>query len=610
MIQPLDGLTLACLVREYQDTLVGARIQKVQQLSATDWLLSVFGPGGQGKFFFSVKPQMPCCFTFWGNREASGLPDWLKPSNAQPSGFCMLLRKHLVGAQIRQVETLPGERVLNLHVENATELGFQSRVMLSLELMGKHSNALLVDRSQGPDVQPRILGAAHTVGEAQSREREVAAGLPYLPPPLPRQKQPWETLSFETFQQGMAAAVDAGQRADWISQRVAGMGKQMTRSLLESLPVYSDEAAFQMFQALNRHQQPLSPALVDGGEGYTLLSPGKPQVSLNGLLQSYYLRRLETLQMVQRTRELSQVLEKQIRQVQNRLDSLVISEEERPEQWQAKADRLLLAINMGELPVHPQHLMPTVGEDGPKPEVGANPSLLLKSLEDGTTCEVTLNPRISWMDNVQMLYKRVKKLKSKQALFEKESQQFQDRLAYFENLSCWLAQAETMAELAMMREEFVAAGWIPRQGKPATQGKASLTDKMTGVLALTSSEGVPLWVGRTGQGNAQLLSRWAKPHDIWVHVHQMPGSHVLVRPVEGRSISDQTLLEALQLAVYYSAGRSGSQVPVVYTEYRHVRKIPGSYPGHVTYSKEQQAYINPDSAMVEGLLRRRPDAVD
>jgi predicted ribosome quality control (RQC) complex YloA/Tae2 family protein len=712
--QPLDGLTLYCLSKEWQQDLTSARIQKVQQLTRTDWLISFYGKSNKlignqaaniqdessraGKLFFSIKAEMPFCFIFWGDKTASGFPDWLKPLPGNPSGFCMLLRKHLVGAQIRSVSVLECERVLNIEVENSTELGYQSRVILSLELMGKHSNAILIQpASEITGDSARILGVAHTIGEHQSRYRELAGGLPYLPPPLPKNKIRWSEITpvllNQWAQSFQGASVDFSLEkeltltpldwADVLSQNVMGFGKQMLRQILSgqviSSSLLSAQNVFDLLPLPDNLQGAFQASLTEAG--YVLqcqflledASTSSQSFLINAALKAHYWPFYEQSHQAAFRKKLEAALAKQFNQTQRRLDGLKMNQDENPENLQNLAERLLLAINTGELPSQPRQLFEdlnvlrymestelalaakwegasaahpvTMSLDDVYPfrfsaqwqgESWETPRLYLPHWEAiQQDFELEVQADWSWMDHVQQLFKQVRKRKNRQKLFDVEGARYEDRLAYLESVLCWLEQADSVSALLTLQDEFETSGWL-EQSKGMTKKKPQPDSEMSGILALKSSEGVPIWIGRTSEGNGRLLSRWAKPHDVWVHVHQMAGSHVLIRPLSGQHdepeslqsldmnvdprdeleqenqdldfsyglrVSNQTLLEALNLAVHFSVARAGSQVPVVFTEYRYVRKIPQSYPGHVTYKQEKQAYITPDLNLIQSLLK-------
>lgn len=696
--QPLDGLTLYCLAKEWQQDLTSARIQKVQQLTRSDWLISFYGKSNSiksnsmnsdsdsttrvGRLFFSIKAEMPFCCIFWGDKTASGFPEWLKPLPGNPSGFCMLLRKHLVGAQIRSVSVIEGERVLNIEVENSTELGYQSRVVLSLELMGKHSNAILVQpASENGGTPALILGVAHTIGEHQSRYRELAGGLPYLPPPLPKNKIRWSEMSPVLLNQWAQAFqnekfLSPSDWADVLSQNVMGFGKQMLRQILHLQSVSSsllttqnvfDQNVIDLLPLPDVRQGLFQASLTEAG--YVLQCQSNLQDQdqeakqnsflINSALKAHYWPFYEQRHQDALRRKLEAALAKQFNQTQRRLDALKLNQDETPQELQNLAERLLLAFNTGELPKHPRQIFEDLNVLRQMESI--DPALSVRwedasvshpvsmTLEDvypfrfsaqwqGESWEI---PRLylphweatqkdfelavradwSWMEHVQQLFKQVRKRKNRQKLFDTEGARYEDRLVYLESVLCWLEQADSVSALLTLQEEFETSGWLD-QSKAMPKKKGLPDSEMSGILTLKSSEGVPIWIGRTSEGNGRLLSRWAKPHDVWVHVHQMAGSHVLIRPLSnkyensmeieekndddfsyGLNVSNQTLLEALNLAVHFSVARAGSQVPVVFTEYRHVRKIPQSYPGHVTYKQEQQAYITPDLNLIQALLK-------
>jgi predicted ribosome quality control (RQC) complex YloA/Tae2 family protein len=595
-MQPLDALTLRALARDLQQTLGSGRIHKVQQPTRTEWVFSTFGPGGRGKLYVSLMPDAPC--TFWAVQSgavAAGMTDWLQAELVRPSGFCMLLRKYLVGAQITAVDTLPGERVLNLHLVHDSELGRRMELVLSLELMGRTSNMILVDAQTG-----HILGAAHTVTESMSRYREVATGLPYIPPPFPEGKRLVSEITPEGLGQ-LLADVPPEKTAEAIGQHLAGWGRQMTQRLLAARQAEpTPPPLYDWLVGLEAGTIALTPAV--SGQGFSLLAPPEgswaPQPSVSTMLATYFSGQMAQRRFARWQHALRQVIQAQQKKLAAREAGLTQGAEDEVQRLQHAGELILAAHGSGQLP--------------PTPMALATPErVTVDDYLTGEAVQLKVDPLLSWVENAQRYYQKAKKAKARAVAYQEQVAMLSEQRAYLEELMLWLEQAETLAELLSLRDTLVQAGWMKADATASGKGakKKPAEAVPSGVRRFTSSDGLTIWVGKTSPANGYLLGRVAKPHDAWLHVHQMPGSHVIVRLEKGATVPNPTLLEAANLAVYYSTGRHGSQVPVDVTEVRYVRKIPGSYPGHVTYQKEETYIIQPEEAMLSGLLAQEPGSV-
>jgi predicted ribosome quality control (RQC) complex YloA/Tae2 family protein len=586
-MQQLDAITLKALSRELSLLLDGAKISKVQHPSPHEFLITFWGGAdrkndrGEARniFYIHLNPELPFC-ALMTNRERQ---DTVLSTFSKPTALCMLLRKHLNGANLIEVRTLPGERVLDLVFENFNELGNKVRLVLSLELMGKHSNMIFYD-----DVQGIILAVAHGVSEKMSSFRELAPGLPYALPP----RQPGKRLLAETtldeFLQLWNARLQDEEPSAFLNRHLAGFGLKMLQDALE----ISDDPKI-VYSLLNNLEmsQDIMPAVSLDGERFTLLpktdaAQWRKLASISNLMPAYFLAHLQKRRLNRQREQLRLRLHQQLKKWHRREKELIPVDEAEIEQWQASGDRLLAARSAGEV-------------QGERPVKG---SVTLTRYETGAPWTIEVDPGCNWVENAQIYYRRAQKAKAKKANYEQMSTQLQQEKTYLDTLEQLINQADTLAELEAISADLQAAE--PGGKKSSASQRQNSKKKIeipSGIMHLKSSDGHEIWVGKSGQGNETIVGKLSRSDDIWLHVHQMPGSHVLVRPgAEG--LSDQALLEAATLAVWYSSARNSLNVPVIYTQCKYVRKIPHSYPGHVNYREEQTVFITPDPRLVERLI--------
>jgi predicted ribosome quality control (RQC) complex YloA/Tae2 family protein len=592
-MQQLDALSLKALAKELDVLLRNAKVSKVQHPSPHEFLITFWGgaprPEQLNLFYIQLSPEAPFCVL----TRPKVRQDTVLNSFAKPTALCMLLRKHLQGANLSQVNTLPGERVINLTFENLNELGEPVRLVLSLELMGKHTNMIFYD-----EARQDILAVAHGVGEHMSSHRELAAGLPYAPPPPPAGKRLIARVSFAEFAALLAHKPAEESLLRFLNANLAGFGLRMLEdawAIAGSADEGLEEGLYRQLLKLDAAHA-LQPVISQDGERFGLLGhihAGEavvPQDSVNTLVERYFIGHLKALRLKRRREQLLLKLDQREKRRQSKEEELTPVSDEQVARLQAAGDRLLSAFSAREVPAHPE------------------PGQTLVSLthyEDGSPWPIDIDPAVDWVENAQLFYRRAKKAKARQQAAEQMLSQLNEERDYLASLRQLVSQAESLAEFDTLEAEMIAAGFMNASpkllaDKKQKQGTPKADDK-AGVLTLRSSDGLEILVGKSAQGNDAIVGKLSRSDDWWLHVHQMPGSHVLIRSGK-EPVPDTTLLEAAMLAVYYSSARHSLNVPVIYTACKYVRKIPQSYPGHVNYKQEQTLFVSPEQAVIDYLL--------
>lgn len=612
-MQPLDAVTLKALGLEWREMLTQARVAKVMHPSAQEFLLTFWGGAVRGThrdlLYIHLSPEAPCVFL----ADARQRQTLTLNTFDKPTALCMGLRKHLNGASFLTARTLPGERALDLVFENYNELGQRVRLVLSLELMGKHSNMILYDEAHG-----HMLAVAHGVSESMSRHRELAAGLPYAPPPFPSGKRVLSTLSEAEFTALWRRRPVGEPPATYLNRTLAGWGQGILKESLRIVLGPEAEAGAAVFEhdgnrlyhTLLRLEagEALTPVVSANGERFMLLVPGvssdlegwRSCESVNALVADYFTRHLRAMRLRRRREQLLMLLDRRWERLQRREQELRPAGEDDAEEialLQATGDRLLAAYGAGEVP-----------REGP----GGLREVRLTRYDSGEPWMIAIDPAVGWVENAQMYYRCAKKAKARQALQRNMAEPLRDALTFIENLRQLAVQADTLVELEAIAADLEGSGLaLPGEGRsreeqerppkrngcpsPARRGVGGRREEdalPAGVVQFRSSDGLELLLGKSAQGNDAIVGRLSRADDVWLHVHQMPGSHVLIRAGKA-PVPAQTLEEAARLAAYYSAARHSVNVPVIYTSIRYVRKIPHSYPGHVTYREEKTVFVTP-----------------
>ena len=597
-----DGFTTACLADELNRRLTGGRIAKVVQTESDELLLTVKCAaergGGQEKLYLSANPSLPLCYLTEKSRQA--------PMTA-PS-FCMLLRKHLQNGRILSV-TQPGlERVLRFEVEHMSEMGDMCRHVLVIEIMGKHSNIILVDEDG------TVTDAIRRVSSMMSSVREVLPGRAYFIPETRNKRDPL-TETREAFL-GDYVRQDI-PTADLIVRTYRGFSRIAAEELCGRAGVEHERAASSLTpsetEALWRGFSKMLSFVRDGawapavwyragrdgaaGEpyefaGFVLTILGDLQrrdfPAMSALLETYYEEKNASTRIRQKSADLRRL-------VQTILEREVHKYDLQRKQLQDTEKRDKYRV-WGEL----------LNTYGYGIEEGAS-SCELDNYYSGAKEKIPLDPTMTPQQNAVRYFERYTKLKRTAEALESLTAEVSAEITQLREIRGALDMATDEQDLAQIREELEQAGFAKRRESAARgrdRGRAKAPESRP--LHYVSSDGYDIYVGKNNLQNDALTFRFASPDDIWLHANDIPGSHVILRTGGRRmeDIPDRTFEEAASLAAYYSAGRDQDKVEIDYLERRNVKKPSGARPGFVVYYTNYSIRAGTD---ISGLTRRDRD---
>ncbi|MEB3198679.1 MAG: NFACT family protein [Candidatus Sericytochromatia bacterium] len=571
-MQHVDGLALAAVVSELR-ALGEPRIDKVGQPSHGELYLNLRAAGQNHRLYISVQNQFARLHLT--RRPLTNL--------AVPTGFTMQLRKHLEGARLVRVEQVDLERVAVLVVAGRDELGDPYERRLVIELIGKYANLFLVDGGT-----EKILGCLRPVTEAMCGVRQLAGGLPYDPPPLPSGKCALGALGEADLARILA---QPGRLADALSRAIAGFGRSTAQQLLLTAgwdpAIEVSAVSLELLRGvLQRAASSLSrgwfgPRRLDGEAldfSMWWLGDTAPvgAASASAVLDDYFGGH------EQATRFLT--LQRRLRQ---EVDARLTRQAERMATWQAaiaQASEAERVRELGDLLTAHMHLL----------QVGQKVVTVSDYFREGAPpLEIALAPDLSPTRNVQAYFKRYQKLRNaaRVSLTLQEAGALEQR--YLEQLAASLDWAGELRDL-----EELAAELASSNGKAAPANPAGRRPPQP--LTLEHPSGARLLVGRNSRQNDLVTFKEARPSDWWLHTRDGPGCHVVIRSAS--EPGESLLREAALLAAWFSPARHSSQVAVVYTRKKHVKKIPGGPPGLVRYEQERTLFVTPDAERVGTLL--------
>ena len=585
---PLDSVFLSGLAGELQDKITGAKIDKVQQPERDLLLLSLRMPGGNGKLLINSGVGSARVHLTEGRFE----------NPAEPPMFCMLLRKHLVGARIVSVEQPHDERLLLLHLDARDEMGVQVEKTLACEMMGRQSNVILV----GPD--GIILDCMRRVDPSMSEVRPILPGMRYRLPP--RQEKPTLfDLDAETIAHYVEHAEPGAALDTWLLHTFSGLSPLICRELcyraigdasprLEALSLLQQERLCEVLEALcyTVNAGNLEPVLLMEGErprDFTYLAVEQygdrvdcqTRETFSVLLDEFYLRRDQAESMRRR----SSTLQKQMKTLRDRTaKKLALQREdlrrsEDRETLRRSAD--LITANLYRVKKGDRVL---TTEDFYDPEL--------------PTVEIPLDPLKTPQENAAALYKQYRKAKTAEQHLNVLIAENEKQLEYLNSVLDEIARAETERDLNEIRQELRETGYL-RAEKSRKKQRTAPSEP----LRFQSDSGYEILVGRSNMQNDTLTHRTARRTDLWLHVQKIHGSHVIIRCMD-TTPDEQTIAQAASLAVYYSQGRDGGKTAVDITQVRHVRKSPGGLPGMVFYTDYQTVIAEADEALVQRLRQK------
>lgn len=593
----LDSITLYHLLKELNPELTGTRIDRIQQPEKEEVHLILRSKGRTQRLLLNA-----------GSISARiHLTTASKKNPASAPMFCMILRKHLENGKITEIRQEGLERIIIITIQNYNERGDLQEYHLYLEIMGKHSNLILVDPRTNT-----ILDGLRRYSHLVSRYREVLPGRKYLAPPKQnktdyvKSEEEWKTLFLQ---------YDLGRRVrDALVTLINGLspelaGEIVLRAGLEEdllLDNCGEIDLSRLYQAysffiLNREKTVPQPCLYYKSRWQKNLPSAfsfipyiqysslykEDTSSLNKAVDLYYTKKIAFSNTEAMRGSLRKVVQDHCGHLTKKTGIY--------QEAIAKAEKGLSYRKLGELVTANLYKI--------------SPGMKEITIEDYTDPEyksltITLNPALSPVDNAQRCYKLYNKSK---ATIRKTSPLLEsglEEMDYLLTLALSIEQAANNEELAEIYQELIDQGYI--SGKSGGK-KAAPKKKETDVRSLPhtyfSKTNRPIIVGRNNRQNDRMTWRESKPSDMWLHVKKIPGSHVII-PLEEdtRFPDDETLLDAATLAVYFSQARGSSHVPVDYTHVKQIKKPRGAKPGMVVYDQNWSLIITPKDEDIERLL--------
>ncbi|WP_335870554.1 Rqc2 family fibronectin-binding protein [Bacillus sp. 2205SS5-2] len=564
-----DGLFTKAMTEELTSMLTGGRISKIHQPYQNETIFVVRAQGQNHRLLLSAHP----------NYARVQLTKEAYENPSSPPMFCMLLRKHLEGYTIEKIHQPSLERMIIFEVRGRNEIGDESVKQVIVEIMGRHSNIILVDKERN-----MILDSIKHVSFAVNSHRAILPGQLYTFPPAQEKNSPLTVSSDDLLSK---LDFNSGKLDKQLVQSFAGVSPLLAKEILHraglpnrnSLPT----AFINVLELLKQKQY--SPTITYGQKENFHCIPllhlegeqeSFPTLSL--MLDRFFYQKAERDRVKQQGNDLEKFLknerDKNITKIKKLEETLQLANN--ANEYQLKGELLtanLFSVSKGMSSIEVVNYYD----------------------EDANTITVELDPLKSPSDNAQRYFTKYQKAKTAIGIVADQIEKAKEEIGYFDLLVQQIESASPK-DIEEMREELVEEGYIRQK----TSKKKKPTNKKPQLEEYTSSDGDSIFVGKNNKQNEYLTTRFAHKSDIWLHTKEIPGSHVVIKNSEP---TKKTLTEAAILSAYYSKSRDSSSVPVDFTQVRHVKKPNGSKPGFVIYDQQQTLYVTPEIDIVRKLKK-------
>lgn len=566
MLMSFDGVFTHAMVEELNQKLNKGRISKIHQPYDYEIIVTIRANGKNHKLLLSAHPNYA--------RIQLTTISYINPEN--PPNFVMVLRKFLEGAILEMIHQVANDRIIHFTFSKRNELGDLQSIVLVVELMGRHSTIVLMNKETG-----KIIDAIKHIGPSQNTYRTILPGISYIAPPKQNLVNLFTLVDDEQIFEQLSLADPLNSQ--YLQQHFQGLGKDTANELAFRLNEKPNQKLM-VWKTFWNEVQKITPTLsVINQKDYFSSFPFIKNVetvqhftTLSQLLDVYYENKAEKDRTKQQGNDLIHKIENEYKKNQKKLSKLktTLAETENAEIYRRKGE--LLTTFMQQIPR------------------GAKSVLLPNYYEEDKLLDITLNPALSPNQNAQKYFQKFQKLKNAVKIVQNQIQQTLEEIAYLESVLAQLEIAQP-SDIEIIREELLEQGYVKKK-----QNKKRKKTQISRPEEFISSDGTPIFVGKNNLQNDQLTLKTAKKTDIWLHAKDIPGSHVIIR---SHNPSEKTLLEAANLAAYYSKYRLSARVPVDYVEVKFVHKPNGAKPGYVIYENQQTLYVTLEKELVYQLKR-------
>ncbi|MCK1977233.1 NFACT family protein [Jeotgalicoccus huakuii] len=558
----LDGNFTHALVDELQ-FLVSGKINKIHQMDQTTLLFKMRAAGKNHQLLISSHPMFS---RFHITAEKYEFP-------FEPPMFTRVLRKHIEGGIITSVEQQGNDRIVHIHIRAINDIGDDIERILILEIMGRHSNIILTDQTY------KIIESIKHL-TPNNNARTIMPGFSYEKPPTGKKLNP---RTSEIDELPKFIDWNKGKVNKQILNHIEGFSPLFIKEVESKVTYFNKENIVDAIKDTLDESQKVEPVFYNLDKPafyftrlHHLGNPTKTYDNLSELMDEFYHQRAKKSMIKQKASDYYQVIEREHDKTLRKIDKLKddLKEAKEKDKYQ----------KYGELITAYMHTIKPFQEN-------------VKVLDYYTNEEIDipLDQQRSPSENAQYYYNRYNKLKNREKIAEEQLKIAHMDVEYFNNLLHQMENISTEDEVEEIRQELVEEKIIKAQ-----KSKKKKKQKKIQLHEFVTSNGLPVFVGKNNKQNDYLTNRQAQNNHLWFHTKDIPGSHVVIAH-NANDIEEADILEAAMLAAYYSKAGQSAGVPVDYTEVKHVKNIPGTKPGFVSYSEQTTVNVTPDSDKIKAM---------
>lgn len=573
---PFDGILTNCMARELNNVLAGGRIGKIHQIGRDALLIQVRASKDNYRLLVSCN----------ASSARIHLTERQYETPETPPVFCMLLRKHLSGGIIKGFFTNGYERVITIEAEVTDDLGDRSIKKLVVEIMGRHSNIILLNKDN------KIIDAIKHVDSDVNRIRELLPARPYISPPSQDKPDPG---NMDTFEKLINLASQSQRRTEsFLLDNLQGFSPVLCREMCfragldDSVPACELTTAqlTRLMETLKNFMSDiknnrLAPVLVKVGNLGMVIDfhcvdllqyPEKEKFdTISNAVDAYYTQKNNREFNTRQSSDLQKTVSKFLEKCEKRLGINLATYEENKDYDKFRLFGELITANIY-----------SISKGMEKAQV------INYYSEDGETVDIPLDKEKSPQQNAQRYFKKYSKARSAFLYAQKEIELLKQEISYLESILFAIENAGGTEQLHEIRLELYEQGYIKSAGK---KGKKLQPVKVI-PQKIMSGDGFEILIGHNNKQNDKLTLKTARNEDIWLHIRNYAGSHVVIK-TEGKDVPDSTIAEAAEYAAWFSKARSSTKAEVDYTRIRYVKKPPGGKPGMVVYTNYNTILVTP-----------------
>lgn len=586
-----DGIVTKAVVNELSTNLIGGRIDKIYQQEKDEILLIIRNKGTNYKLLISSSSNNPRIY----------ITNYSKENPQSPPMFCMLLRKHLSGGTILNIEQYSLDRIIFIDISSIDELGQPIEKRLVIEIMGKHSNIILINKDD-----QKIIDSIKRVNHDMSRIRQILPGFKYECPPTQNKSNPLFT-SKEEFLYLIENNKQNLPIYKFFYYNYIGISPLISREVCFHANVEIDRSIGSLdhkdlddlYTSFNNlidsvHKRNFNPMYIKNemenivafycfdlnqfGNTRKYFSP-----SISEVLEIIYKKKDNFDRITQKSQHMKKTIQTKLDRTLNKLSKQKeeLIESKNREKYKIYAD--LISANLHKITERIENIE-------------------LENFYDPNMDKilVPLDKKITPADNAQKYYKKFSKLKTAESLLINQIYETEEEIKYLENVLMGIENSTEVKELDEIKDELIKEGYL--KGNFKNKPKKKQKDTISSPHHYISKDGFNIYVGKNNRQNDYLTLKLAHKDDLWLHVQNMPGSHVIIK-TDKRDIPKSTLEEAALLAAYYSKGKNSKNIPVDYTERKNVRKARNTKPGMVIYDNFKTMFVSPTKNLIANLKK-------